>query len=71
MSAIARIVTPGVRLEVIKEDADDNRILECAGAAGSDYIVRRQGLAAARYDSMRILTAASSVREPNNLRGRR
>jgi predicted nucleic acid-binding protein len=55
MSAIARIVTPGVRLEVIKEDADDNRILECAGAAGSDYIVsgdkdlRRLGMTACAF----------------------
>ncbi len=26
-------------LDVIKEDPDDNRILECAAAANSDYIV--------------------------------
>jgi putative PIN family toxin of toxin-antitoxin system len=32
-------VTPASRIEVVKDDPDDNRILECAVAAGSDYIV--------------------------------
>jgi len=32
-------VTPTDRLDVIKEDPDDNMVLECAQAAGSDYIV--------------------------------
>lgn len=30
---------PTQTLDVIKEDPDDNRILECAAAAKSDYIV--------------------------------
>jgi len=32
-------VTPTDRLDVIKEDPDDNMVLECAQAAGSHYIV--------------------------------
>jgi uncharacterized protein len=32
-------VSPTKTLDVVKEDPDDNRILECAGAAQSDYIV--------------------------------
>jgi putative PIN family toxin of toxin-antitoxin system len=32
-------VTPTETLDVIKEDPDDDRILECAVAAKSDYIV--------------------------------
>lgn len=35
----ARTVRPAVELSVIKEDPPDNRILECAVSAGSDYIV--------------------------------
>jgi uncharacterized protein len=35
----SRHVAPGSRIDVIKEDPDDDRILECAVAAGSDYIV--------------------------------
>ena len=30
----ARTVKPAVQLDVIKDDLDDNRILECAGAQG-------------------------------------
>jgi len=35
----ARTVTPSVSLQVVKADPDDNKILECAVSAGSDYIV--------------------------------
>jgi len=37
----ARVVTPAVQLDVIKEDPADNRILECAVTPGSDFIVTR------------------------------
>jgi putative PIN family toxin of toxin-antitoxin system len=33
------LVVPSETLSVIKEDPDDDRILECAAAARSDYIV--------------------------------
>lgn len=39
MNGIARKVTPAEEANVIKEDPADNRILECAAAARSDYIV--------------------------------
>ena len=32
-------VSPTVTLNIIKEDPDDNRILECAATAGSDFVV--------------------------------
>ncbi|MBZ5582888.1 MAG: hypothetical protein LAQ30_11950 [Acidobacteriia bacterium] len=35
----ARFVPPSQTLNVIKEDEPDNRILECAAEAGSEYIV--------------------------------
>ena len=35
----ARRVSPSQTLNVIKEDEPDNRILECAAEAGSEYIV--------------------------------
>jgi predicted nucleic acid-binding protein len=45
---------------VIKENPSDNRILECAVAAGSDYIVSgdKDLLRLGRYDSIRILNVA-------------
>ena len=33
----ARTIRPSVRLDVVKDDPDDNRIVECAVSAGSDY----------------------------------
>ena len=39
MERIARRVAPFQTLNVIKEDPDDNRILECAVEGGSEYIV--------------------------------
>ena len=32
-------VTPSGAIDVVKEDPDDNRVLECAEAAGCDYII--------------------------------
>jgi putative PIN family toxin of toxin-antitoxin system len=35
----ARVVDPKQKLDVMRDDPADNRILECAVAGGSDYIV--------------------------------
>jgi predicted nucleic acid-binding protein len=39
VSSITRRVTPTEKLDVVKSDSDDNKIVECAVAAGSDYLV--------------------------------
>ncbi|HKN75782.1 MAG TPA: putative toxin-antitoxin system toxin component, PIN family [Candidatus Acidoferrum sp.] len=51
-------VTPRRRVKAVKEDPDDNRILECALAAGADAIVSGDGhlLRLASYDGIAILT---------------
>ena len=56
----ARVVTPSVQLDVIKEDPPDNRVLECAVTAGSDFIVTgdKDLLRLGRYDAIRIVTVA-------------
>jgi uncharacterized protein len=56
----ARVVTPAVQLDIIKEDPPDNRILECAVSAGSDYIVSgdKDLLRLGRHDSIWILRVA-------------
>ena len=61
---MARTVTPAVQLDIIKEDPPDNRILECAVAAGSDYLVTgdKDLLRLGRYDSIRILTVSEFLR---------
>ena len=39
MRRVCNLVTPTEVIDVVKEDPADNRILECARAAGSDFIV--------------------------------
>jgi uncharacterized protein len=39
MRRFGNVVTPGERVDVVKEDPADNRILECARAARSNFIV--------------------------------
>jgi uncharacterized protein len=39
MREVGHVVTPTQTLDVVKADPDDNRIVECAVAAHSDYIV--------------------------------
>ena len=39
MNSITRRVAPTEKLDVVKSDPDDNKIVECAVAAGSDYLV--------------------------------
>lgn len=54
------IVEPGVRLNHIKEDPDDNRVLECAIAGSAGYIVSgdRHLLDLGEFRSIKIVTAA-------------
>jgi uncharacterized protein len=39
LSTVAVLVDPQVRLDVIKRDPPDNRVLECAKASGTGYLV--------------------------------
>ena len=34
-----RIIEPSIKIDVIKDDPDDNRVLECAVSCNADYIV--------------------------------
>jgi putative PIN family toxin of toxin-antitoxin system len=60
ISAIARTVAPAVQLNVIKEDPDDDKILECAVTAGSDYIVSgdKDLLRLGKYDAITIVSVS-------------
>ncbi len=60
ISAIARTVKPSVRLDIVKEDPPDNRVLECAVSSGADYIVTgdKDLIKLLRYDAIRILNVA-------------
>jgi len=59
---LAHHVIPTQRLDVIKADPDDNRILECAVAAKSEFIVSgdtRHLLPVGSYEGIRIVTGAA------------
>ena len=57
---MARTVTPSVRLDVVKEDPPDDRVLECAVSSGADYIVTgdKDLLRLGRYDAIPIVSVA-------------
>ncbi len=57
LSALANHVAPTVSLTGSKEDPDDDRILECAATAKSDYIVSQDKdlLRLAQYENARIV----------------
>ena len=57
----AKLVSPTQTLDVIKTDPSDNRIIECAVAAKSDFIVSgdvRHVLPVGSYEGIRIVTLA-------------
>ena len=56
----ARLVTPAQTLDVVKDDEPDNRILECAAEAGSEFIISadKDLLRLGSYAGASILRAA-------------
>jgi uncharacterized protein len=72
VKAAARTVTPAVQLNVVKDDPDDNKIVECAVTAGSDYIVTgdKDLLRLGQYDAIRILNVADFLEIAKHARGR-
>ena len=64
VAGVANRVTPAQTLDVIEEDPDDNRILECAIEAGSDYIVTsdKDLLRLGEYGQIKIVTAAAFLK---------
>ncbi len=67
----ARIIRPAVQLEVIKHDPPDNRILECAVSAGSDYIVSgdKDLLRLKSYDSITIVNVSDFLQIERDVNG--
>lgn len=57
IGAFSQHVSPASRIDVVKEDPDDDRVLECAVAAASDYIVTGDNhlLRLGHYKGIRIV----------------
>jgi putative PIN family toxin of toxin-antitoxin system len=58
-------VKPSVKIDAIKDDPDDNRILECAEAAGCEYIITGDLdlLRLGKYGEIQIMTVRSFLEQ--------
>ncbi|NJD77932.1 MAG: putative toxin-antitoxin system toxin component, PIN family [Candidatus Methanoperedens sp.] len=56
--SFSEIVNPEVKIDAIKTDPDDNKILECAVTSGASYIVSgdRHLLELTKYGKIKIIT---------------
>ena len=56
-------VEPKQRIDAVKEDPTDNRILECAAASGSDYLVSgdKHLLKLGQYQGIKIVLPADFI----------
>jgi putative PIN family toxin of toxin-antitoxin system len=61
LTGIADFVNPSEMIDLVLEDPDDNRILECAVEAGANYIITGDIhlLKLSRYRNIEILNAAA------------
>ncbi len=61
LTGIADFVNPSETIDVVLEDPDDNRILECAVEAGANYIITGAFhlLKLSRYRNIGVLNAAA------------
>lgn len=60
LRTFAELVNPTQTLHVVLEDPDDDRVIECAVASGSDFIVSgdKHLLSLAQYQGIRIVKVA-------------
>lgn len=65
LETIADLVEPDMVLDVVTEDPDDNRVLECAVSGRADYIVSgdRHLLKLKEHEGIPILTAREFLDE--------
>lgn len=64
LSEIVALAHPTQTIDAVPEDPDDNRVLECAVAAGSRYIVTGDAalLRLGRYEGIQIVRVADFMR---------
>lgn len=65
LAKLGNLVTPKKTIDAIKEDPDDNRILECALEAESEFIVTNDKdlLRLSQYRNIRIVTASQLLEQ--------
>lgn len=57
---LATIVEPQTKLDVVKDDTDDNMFIECAVECGAGYIISgdRHLLSLREYNNIKIITVS-------------
>lgn len=62
--SFATLVKPVEKIDVVKEDFEDNKVIECAVASSSDYIITydRHLLNFGKFRGIRIITPEEALR---------
>jgi len=65
LAKLGNLVTPKKAIDAVKEDPDDDRILECALEAGSEFIVTsdKDLLRLSAYSNIRIVTPSQLLEQ--------
>ena len=65
LHSLCRVVTPTTRVRAVNADPDDNRVLECALAAGADMIISGDShlLDLGQWQNIRLLSPAKFIME--------
>jgi uncharacterized protein len=65
IALIATLIEPDININEIKEDPDDNRVLECAVYAKVDFIISGDNhlLSLKRYSGIDIITASEFIKK--------
>ncbi|PIN93488.1 putative toxin-antitoxin system toxin component, PIN family [Candidatus Pacearchaeota archaeon CG10_big_fil_rev_8_21_14_0_10_31_24] len=59
-----KIIKPNIKIEVVKEDPDDDKIIECAISSSSDYIITydKHLLNLKEYEEIKIITPEEAMK---------
>lgn len=65
IALITILIEPNININEIKEDPDDNRVLECAVSAEVDFIISGDNhlLSLKRYSGIDIITASEFIKK--------
>ncbi|MBS3100744.1 putative toxin-antitoxin system toxin component, PIN family [Candidatus Woesearchaeota archaeon] len=60
----SKIVEPSVKLDIVKDDSNDNKVLECAKEGKVDYIITNDGhlLKLKEFEGIKIVTPTEFLR---------
>ncbi|MBU0979411.1 MAG: putative toxin-antitoxin system toxin component, PIN family [Nanoarchaeota archaeon] len=71
--SLSILIDPEIRLDVVKEDPDDNKVLECAKDGRADYIITQDNhlLKLKKFEGIQILTPEEFIEVIEGIRKRK